>query len=166
MRLSGQQISSISKGNGVKRFVRTPAPFPPLRRSHSLPNASMLFDRCAAQDNAALTHPANGAQIANYGRNVFSCPSGEQSIGKIKGSTTRKQFRSRVHLFRKTFASQDSMFSARQSDSRALANAAPTAVFCSSTSLQQVLAASSSSLEFPCITNIALPFPTTTRSTL
>ena len=76
----------------------------------------------------------------------------------------REQFRSQVHLFRKEFASHDSMFSARKSDVRSQANAATTAVFRSSTSNQQVLAASSSSLEFPCLTKIALPFPTT-RST-
>ena len=77
----------------------------------------------------------------------------------------REQFRSQVHLFRKEFASHDSMFSALKSDARSQANAAITAVFRSSTSNQQVIAASSSSLEFPCLTNVALRFPIVLRTT-
>ena len=60
--------------------------------------------------NAALTRPAAGAQRANYGGNLYFCPLSEQSINhaaiKPNPRHTREQFRSQVHLFRKTFASQ------------------------------------------------------------
>jgi hypothetical protein len=161
--VSKQQTSSISGRDGVKEIRSCSSRHPANKTVAPAAGCVNALQPLHGAPNAALTHPAIGcARFSNYGGNAAfrddaSSPLQVQlQLPNFHTVLQREQFQTQVHLFTKTFASQDCMFSATQSDARALANAAPTAVFRRSTDNQQFLTVSFSSSEFLCLTKIAV----------